>query len=581
MPYLRGKVTSYFRISMKGKGIIIASNCRLNIIIIAIALFSVLLSIRLYHLQITQHEYWSAMARGQQFFYNPIVGERGEIYVTDKNGALYTVATTRNLNNVCVAKDEFSNEGEEVKKESIRKLSEIISIDPLVIESKVQSTISMCEPIKSQLSVLESEEILKSDIDGVYLKKQTSRYYPYQSFLAHVIGFVGGSGSGQYGVEGYYEEKLKGQYGFEEGKRGPRISIISKSVKKGENITLTIDYNIQRKAEELLINTVKELKSSSGMIIVIDPQTGKIFALANYPAFDPNNYSKEKDFSIFQNNAIQKTYEPGSTFKPITMAAALDTNSVAPDTKYVDLGILKIGGSTIKNYGQRIYGEQTMTGVLEKSINTGAVFAERQAGNEKFVEYIRRFGFLETTKIDLQGEVYSKNTSLFSGREINYTTAAFGQGVEVTPIQMVRAFSIIANRGFMVRPYINVEDKPEILSRPVISEKTAKDIVSMLVSVTENGYSKAAQISGYFVAGKTGTAQVTWSALGVDKLGYSDQTIQSFIGFLPAYDPKFLIMIRLDNPESKTAEYSAIPAYKEMARYIIDYLQIPPDHKTP
>jgi len=544
-----------------------------------IVVFSVALVIRLYILQISQHGYWSAMARGQQYFYNSIIGNRGEIFVTDKTGALYTVATTRDVNYVCVNKNEFLGSDESSNTSSINKLSEILGLESKIIGEMIGVSVNMCEPIKRQLSDKESQLISEASLKGVYLKKEINRYYPYQTFLAHVIGFVGGSGKGQYGIEAFYEDELGGELGFEEGERGPRISIINKSIEKGKDITLTIDYNIQHKAEELLIKSVGELKASSGMMIVVNPTTGAVLALANYPIFNPNNYSKEKDYNIFQNRAIQSTYEPGSTFKPITMAAALDTNKVNPDTKYVDQGVIKIGRSTIDNYGQRVYGEQTMTGVLEKSINTGAVFAEKQAGDENFIEYIKKFGFLELTNIDLQGEIYSKNSNLFNGREINYATASFGQGVEVTPMQMVQAFSVIANHGYMVHPYINANKKPLVSSRQVISEKSARDLVSMLVSVTENGYSKAARIPGYFVTGKTGTAQVSWSALGVKKSGYSDQTIQSFIGFFPAYDPKILIMVRLDNPDAKTAEYSAIPVYKEMAKYIIDYLQIPPDRK--
>ncbi len=565
---------------MKKKEVKSAGGWRLNIICFVLILFGFVISVRLYHLQITQHEYWLAMARGQQHFYNPAVGERGEIYITDKKGTLYTVATTRNISYVCVAKDEFLEDGDS-RAESIKKLGELINEKPEILENKIMTAINMCEPVKEQISAEEEEAIVNASIPGIYIKKLTARYYPYQELMAQVIGFVGGEGSGQYGVEGYYEDKLKGQLGFEEGERGPRMMIINKTVEKGENITLTVDYNIQRKAEQLLTKSVNELKSPTGAIIVIDPVTGKILALAGYPTFDPNNYSKEKDFSVFQNIAIQKTYEPGSTFKPITMTAALDTKSVTPDTKYIDQGIVKIGGSAIYNYGQRTYGEQTMTGVLEKSINTGAVFAERQAGDDNFTEYVRRYGFLEATKIDLQGEVYSQNKNLLSGREINYATAAFGQGIEATPMQMVRAFSTIANRGYPITPYVNAARTPEKSPQPIFSEQTAGELISMLVSVTENGYSKSARTPGYFVAGKTGTAQVPWTALGVDRPGYSDQTIQSFIGFLPAYSPRFLVMVRLDNPESKTAEYSVIPVYREMAQYIIDYLQIPPDHKTP
>jgi cell division protein FtsI/penicillin-binding protein 2 len=224
-----------------------------------------------------------------------------------------------------------------------------------------------------------------------------------------------------------------------------------------------------------------------------------------------------------------------------------------------------------------------MNEVLEYSINTGAVFAERQLGHDNFLQYIKKFGIFEPTNIDLAGEVFSENKEFQKGYEINFATASFGQGIEMTPIQLVRAFSAIANNGMRTEPYL-VEKEPSTelslsAGEPVISSQTSSQLTAMLVSVVENGYSKRAKIPGYHIAGKTGTAQISWSALGVSKSGYSDKTIQSFVGYAPAFDPKFLILVKLDNPKTKTAEYSAIPIFRDLAKYIIDYYQIPPDYE--
>jgi len=309
--------------------------------------------------------------------------------------------------------------------------------------------------------------------------------------------------------------------------------------------------------------------------------------MAEFPNFDLNEYAQESSAAIFQNSAIQKIFEPGSVFKPITMSMALDMQKVTPQTKYVDTGLLKIGGYTIQNFAQKTWGERTMIEVLEKSINTGAVFAENQIGHQNFLKYVEKFGFFDKTGIDLQGEISSLNPNLKNGHEINFATASFGQGIEITPIQLFRGMSVIANGGKLIRPYVVskiIQDGrvkeiiPEVLNQSVISQQAANQLATMMVNVVEKGYGKEAKIPGYYIAGKTGTAQVPWSAIGINKAGYSDQTVQSFIGFAPAYHPRFLILVKLDNPKAQTAEYSAAPIFHDLAKYIVDLWQIPPDY---
>lgn len=383
------------------------------------------------------------------------------------------------------------------------------------------------------------------------------RKYPQGSMASILAGFMGGEGKGQYGVEGYYDDVLN-----------------------EKDIILTIDYNIQFMAENLLKTAKDNLDIEGGQIIVIDPNSGKILSLAAFPSFDPNRYFEVEDFSLFQNGAVQKLFEPGSVMKPITMAAALDQGKIDPSTTYIDTGSVRIGDYTIGNYAGRCFGKATMTEVLEKSINTGAVFAEKQVGNSVFMNYLEKFGFFNLTEIDLQGEVFSENKELKKGSVANFATAAFGQGIEITPIQLVRAFCAIANGGIMVKPYLADSGKdPELSSEKIISSNTASKIAAMMVSVVENGYVKSIRIPGYYIAGKTGTAQVPWSALGIDKKGYSDKTWQSFIGFFPAFNPQFVVLVKLDNPKASTAEYSAAPIFKELVKYIIDYKAIPPDYE--
>ncbi|MCK4781366.1 penicillin-binding protein 2 [Candidatus Parcubacteria bacterium] len=547
-------------------------NWRINLILAFILLFGAVIIGRLFYIQIVDHNYYLALAKGQHKFLEEISGRRGEVFFQNKTE---TLAINKNQELIFISPKEIENQ-----EETADKLAEILGLEKDVILEKTKKD-TFYELIKNKLSPEEIEDLKKINLTGVHLRQVPGRYYTQGLLAAHIIGFLGGDKQGQYGIEGYHNDLLKGEQGLREKEKSPwGFSFFQENsapALKGTDIVLTIDYNIQFKAEKLLKQAKENLDIESGTIIVIEPDTGKILTMANFPSFNPNEYSKIEDFEIFQNSAIQKLYEPGSVMKPFTMAAALNEGKITPETTYIDEGKLTIKDRTIYNYNLSVWGEMTMTNVLEKSINTGAVFAESQVGHNIFLDYLEKFGFFNSTDIDLQGESYSQNKELKKGYEINFATASYGQGIEMTPIQLARAFSSIANGGKIIKPYIvENENQPQILNRP-ISKKTSSQLTAMLVSVTENGFAKKARVPGYYIAGKTGTAQVSWSALDVDKEGYSDKTIQSFIGFAPAFDPQFLILVKLDNPKTRTAEYSAMPCFQKLAKYIIDYWQIPPD----
>jgi len=544
---------------------------RVNLIFFLIILFGAAIVSRLVYYQIVKQELYKALAQGQQRSFQLVKGERGEIFF---NGG-EILATNIKGKYIFISPEEIKE-----KEKTARELSHIFNLEEELILEKVGRD-SLFEKIKSSLTKEEEQVLREINLPGVYLGEAVFRQYPQGTMISQVIGFFGGEEKGQYGIEGYYDD-------FLQGKEKILFSENSQEFNKGADIFLTIDYNLQFMAEKLLAKAKENLDIEGGQIIVLDPNTGRIFALAHFPDFDPNYYSEIDDFQIFQNGAIQKLFEPGSAFKPITMAAALDQGKVTPQTTYIDSGKVKIGRYVIENYNERVFGEQTMIEILEKSINTGAVFVERQLGHDLFLQYIQDFGFFEPTGIDLQGEVFSENREFRKGYEINFATASFGQGIEMTPIQLVRAFCAVANGGKLVKPYLVekilqngeiIETKAEISSNQVISLKTSSQITAMMISVIENGFGKGAKIPGYYIAGKTGTAQISWSSLNIDKEGYSDETWQSFIGFFPALNPEFLILIKLDNPETRTAEYSAVPVFKELAKYIINYYQIPPDYE--
>lgn len=563
-------------------------NWRTNFILFFFFLFGATIIGRLIYIQILNRQLYRALALGQQQFSIQVQGKRGEIFLKDRENFL-PLAINKTWPFCYTWPKEIKN-----KEEVAEKLGSILNLDKSEILEKIKNEESLFTPIKSKLTEEEATKIKKLNFEGIYLGKEVLRYYPQESLASQVIGFLGGEGEGQYGIEGFHDEILTAERGYLEGKRGLGGNLIflnsenSSPIQKGADIVLNIDYNIQFMAEKLLESAKEKFEIEKGQIIVIDPNSGKILALSNFPNFNPNRYSEEFEMEVFQNGAIQKIFEPGSVFKPITMATGLDVEKITPQTTYEDKGIVKIGGWPIYNYDERVHGEQTMTQVLEKSINTGAVFVQQQIGSEVFLKYLEKFAFFEKTGIDLQEEVFSENKEFKRGYEINFATASFGQGIAITPIQLVRAFSTIANGGKLVRPYVvekiiegneEIEIEPEISEDLVISRRSASKLTTMLVSVVENGFGKAAKIPGYYIAGKTGTALIPYSALEIDKKGYSEKTIQTFVGFAPAFDPQFLILVKFDNPQTKTAEYSAVPIFRELAKYIIDYWQIPPDYE--
>ncbi len=551
---------------------------RVNLIFLLVILLGATVIGRLIYIQVLKGDFYKAFAQGQQKFFAEVEGERGEIFLKDKNGGLYPLAINKDWQMVYICPPEIEN-----KEEAAQKLAQILGLEENEIKQKIDREESLFEIIKTKLSEEEMVQLKDLEIAGVYSKKFFGRYYPQNELASKVVGFLGGEDLGQYGIEGYYDSFLRGEAEFQEGGRNAWVDLFlynREEPDQGLDIVLTIDYHIQSMAEELLKETAETLNIESGQIIVMDPLSGEIIALANFPGFNPNYYFSEEEKS-FQNEAVYHLFEPGSVFKPITMAAALDLDRVSPYTTYIDEGSLEIYDDTIYNYDRRVWGERTMTEVLERSINTGAVFAENQVGHKDFLNYVEKFGFFSPTDIDLQEEAFSQNRELKKGYEINYATASFGQGIEITPIQIVRAYAAIVNGGKLLTPYVveGSRENQEKEEKNVISMETSAKLTSMLVSVVENGYAKGAQVPGYYIGGKTGTAQVSWASLGIDQKGYSDKTWQSFVGFGPAFNPKFLILVKLDNPQTKTAEYSAIPVFKKLAKYIIDYYEIPPDYE--
>lgn len=540
--------------------------------------FGALLCAKLFYLQIMKGEYYGALALGQQIPSEETNSQRGTIFFNDGKTIL-AQTITKPIAYISPAK--IPNEK---KEESEGTLAEILQKDQKEISKKMEAG----ETFRVDLTSEQFQNLKKKNLSGVYLDEIFFRVYPNRKFAGRLTGFVNGEGEGQYGIEAFYNDILKGE-SFLKGKNST-FSIISSVFKREEedfqatakNLQLTIDYNIQYYAQKLLEEAFEEWQMDSGQIIVQEPSSGKILAMAFWPEYDPNQYGQEKDIAVFSNPAIQGLFEPGSVFKPMVMAAGLEEKSVYPETKFIDKGTADAGGPLIYNFAKKAWGEQTMVGVLENSINTGMVFVEQKLGKNLFLKYLQKFGFFEKTGVDIAGEVYSSNEGLKNGYPRDFAVASFGQGIQTTSLQVLRAINAIANEGKMTKPYVvenfispkgEVKEQKQDSQKQIISKDTAIALSAMMVSVVENGGGRRAKVPGYLVAGKTGTAQIPNPRGGY----YEDRTIQSFVGFAPANSPKFSILVRLDNPkQSDAASSCAAPIFGKLAKYIIDSYQIPP-----
>lgn len=555
---------------------------RLNIIIALVFVAGGLFLCRLFILQIDQGGFYKAIAQGQQVQLSESVGERGYVYFT--NGEI--LAMNKKEPYFFISPAEIED-----KEIAIKAILEIIDVEEAFLLSLLEDENSFYKIVQKEIGKEKAEKILSLKLRGLYIGNDINRYYPAEKNGSQIIGFVNQDKVGQYGIEGYYNEKIKGLSSLEKSERNPYSFSFrgsSNDSLDGQNLTLTIDYNIQFMAEKLLEEGIEKYDAEGGNIIVMDPNTGAIIAMAQKPNFDPNNY-KVANSDWFKNTSIQEIFEPGSIFKPITMAMAINDGAVTAETKYNDnLGYVQYPSNRVSNYLNKAWGEVNMTQVLEKSINTGVILAERQLGHQSFYNYLEKFGIFEKTGIDLSGEVVSTNNeiknALKSNIDISFGTASFGQGIAMTPLQVINSFSAVINGGTLYKPRIvkKINEQlvePEIIRENVISQETSTELKKMLISVVENGFGHLAKVEGYWIGGKTGTSQMPYSSIGINKAGYSDHTWQTFMGFAPALDPQFIILVKLNNSKKiRTSEYSAVPIFNEIASYILNYWQIPHDY---
>lgn len=549
----------------------------------------IIVAVRLIVLQLLSSGYYKSLAEDQYNFFRKLIPVRGEIKVIDAVSPQgFTVATNINKN-LAYAVPKAIKDSHAVAVQ----LAPVLGIEVADIEPKLQDKTRGYVVLKRQLSDDQSTQIENAKIVGVVLEPETIRFYPEKTLLSHVVGFVGYKNDstekeGLYGLEKYFQKDLAGTPGSlsqEKDATGAWIFGGKRELKPaqdGINLVLTVDRSIQAKAESLLEAAVTKNVADSGCITVMNPKTGAILAMASFPNFDPNEYNKASDPAVFNNICTIGNYEPGSVFKAFTMASAIDAGKITPDTTYTDTGKVEIDGYTIKNSDNKAHGVQNMTQVLDESLNTGVIFAKNQIGDSLFLNYITKFGFGKKTGVELP-ESSGDLSNLKGAVAVNYATASFGQGISVTPIQLVQAYSAFANNGRMVKPYIvqaKIDSNGKTIttqsqqSDQIISPQTATTVSVMLRDVVVNGHGKHADVPGYTIVGKTGTAQVAKK----DGKGYEqNNNIGSFVGFGPAEDPKFVAIVRINHPRTvQFAETTAAPAFGELAQFILNYYNVPP-----
>lgn len=566
-------------------------------------LFAGILALRLFNLQIINYSEYKAAADDEHQFFKKLIPDRGEIFLREThvekkepyllevaNEKVFPAVTNREYKLVYAVPKDIQD-----AEKTASALSPILEIEKDALVQKLIRKDTSYVMLKKKLTDEKADQIKQLALSGISFNTETYRFYP-EKLGGHIFGFVGftedGKGTkGLYGLEGYYNGILKGKEGSlrtETDAIGALIPVGDTRLIdaiNGADLILTIDRTVQLVTCDRLSKWVLQHGADGGSVIIMEPQTGAILAMCSVPDFLPDDRSKT-DVSTYNNPAIFTPFEPGSIFKPVTMAMGIDLNKVTPQTMYDDTGNVKIGKYTIKNSDKKSNGRQTMMDVLDKSLNTGVIFVERKVGFDSFRKYVKEFGFGMLTGIELDTEVMGNISALNKNNEINFATTSFGQGITVTPIQMVSAYATIANGGRMMQPYIVhkivkpdgsvTETKPKEI-RQVISEHSATLLSGMLVNVVRKGHGTRAGVKGYYVAGKTGTAQIPRK----DGRGYEEHaSIGSFAGFAPVDNPRFAMLVKVDRPRDvEWAESSAAPLFGDLAQFLLSYYEVPPDEK--
>ncbi|MEP6693297.1 MAG: penicillin-binding protein 2 [Chloroflexota bacterium] len=550
---------------------------RLRVLFALFAVATLLLSLRV--------GYWQTIGRSalltgaEDQLRSDLVVEAQRGVIRDRTGAV--LATTVDLRSLYAIPKRIPD-----RAEAAAKLAPILATPAATIRAALDSGAEWLY-LKRRLPEPVARAVEALAIPGLGFEAEPKRLYPNDNVGAHVLGFVNDDGVGQYGVEGAYDTVLRGVPGRLTVERDPKDRELAVGLrtavpaKNGADLVLTIDLVVQTAAERALRQAMEREKAPSGSIIVLDPRDGAILALASWPTFDPSRVAAA-DPEALRDRAVSWTFEPGSTMKAVTIAAGIDKHVVTPTTTYDDKGYAVIGGRRLNNAQGKVYGTTTVTQILERSANAGAVFVASKLGQDPLYQYLRAFGFGDATGVDLAAEATGAVRPLAQWYPVDVGTIAFGQGIAITPLQLAMAYAAIANGGTLYRPYVVAATRGAdgehrtvpVAVRSPITPETADTLRTMLVSSVDRGISHGASLTGYTVAGKTGTAQIPSD----DGRYVDDAYVSSFAGFAPASDPRFVAVVVLERPQSKLlGTVTAMNTFHDLALDVLRNARIQPD----
>jgi len=545
------------------------------------------LTVRLMQLQVVEHGKYAAEARRTHLSQETLSERRGAIL--DRNG--YPLAASVSTYDVLVERQAWEDPSS--ASAAAQQLAEAVGHPAEQLVQEVAANDIFEVTVARGLNYEQALKVRELRLQGVRLLDSSRRVYPEGNLAAQVIGFVGRDGFGLTGLEADLDSALSGTKGaltYERDARGQPIAIGNKrevAPEAGEDVVLTIDRYIQSLAEKELDLVLERHKASGGTIIVMNPKTGEVLAMASRPGFDLRNpdLSDESKLALFRNRAITDQYEPGSVFKLVTMAGALNEGVVGPWTQWYDSGVVRVSDWSIYNWDLSANGTQSVTQILSKSLNTGAAHLSSLLGDGRFYDYVQRFGFGQPTGIGLSGEVIGQVRTPASDanwREVDLATNSFGQGITVTPLQIITAVSAIANGGNLMKPYIvqelvspnGREEFTPVVVRPVMTPEAARTLLDMMGVVVEGTPSYWLDVPGYTVGGKPGTANI---ARG-DGAYLENAYISSFVGVAPLADPVIAVLVKVDEPKDVPwGTVVAAPVFGRIAQAVLTYYKISPD----
>lgn len=561
---------------------------RIRFLLGAVVLFALVLIGKLYSLQIINKQIYVDKADRQYVRPNTVVFDRGSIFFQMKDGTEVGAATVKQGFTLAMVprlvKDATS---------TYERLSPIVDVDRTAFFDKAAKQNDPYEELKKKLDTTTGAAVTAAAIPGIRVYKDAWRVYPADSTAANTIGLIGFKGdviAGRYGLESYYEDVLTRTSSamtmnfFAELFSDIKKTVFSDTPLQGDIVT-TIEPSVQGYLEKILNQTKSKWQSDEIGGIVIDPNTGDIYAMASVPTFNPNDVSNVKNPKVFSNPLVENNYEMGSIVKPLTMVAGLDSNTVVPTSTYDDKGFLVLNGKRIENWDHKGHGIVPMQEVLSQSLNMGSAYIAAKMGKELFSSYFLRFGLGDLTGIDQPNEQKGLVANLRSPRDIEHATAAYGQGIAMTPIATVRALSILANGGKLVQPHIAQRidyttglSKTIEVAEPVqvVKPQSASDVTSMLVKVVDTALKKGQmKMEHYSIAAKTGTAQI---ADPVNGGYYTDRYLHSFFGYFPAYKPRFLVFLYHVYPKDvQYASETLTDPFIDMTKFLLTYYEIAPD----